>query len=350
MKEPNIFSLATSELSQDAAIAYHLAWADQRFKTTHPDKHKLGIELLKLLVGDRVENLKIADETIEIGVQYDRIDIWVHIGCQAVLIIEDKTNTFEHGDQIERYRGIAAKWLDPKEKEWGKDRVVATYLKTGNESIGSTSDLADDVNKVYRCDVLEVLNRYTTTGDEIIDQFRAYLQQWEDETNSYRITPVKDDWSWRGVEGFYMDLERAFVREGLQQGNWVYVSNQAGGFIAFYWSWVWIDKFKCNLYLQINHAKLLEIRVGDAHDEYDKPIKADASLRWGLLAHLQELAKDDKYSKLKIEKSGRFKAGNTGGVACVENYLGTREDGLIDMEITVSNLRLVMDLLSDAAI
>jgi hypothetical protein len=349
MQEPNIFSLAKSELSQDAAIAYHLAWADRQFKTTHPNKHKLGIQLLKLLVGNRGKSLKLADETIGIGVQHDRIDIRVYIGCQAVLIIEDKTNTFEHGDQVNRYRGIAENWLDPEGKKWGIDRVIATYLKTGNEAIRATSDLADDVNKVFRRDLLGVLNQYTNTEDEILNQFRKYLQQWEDETNSYKLTPVNEKWSSRGVEGFYIDLERAFERQGLPQGNWVHVSNPARGFIAFYWNGVWIEKFKCNLYLQINDAKLLEIRVGDAHDEYDKPIKADARLRWGLLAHLQEVAKDDKYSKLKVEKSGRYKAGNTGGVAYVDNFLGTKNDGKIDLNITISNLRLAMDLLSEKA-
>lgn len=146
-----------------------------------------------------------------------------------------------------------------------------------------------------------------------------------------------------------MALESALANEDIEINKWEYVSNQTGGFLAFYWNWVWLTEFNCHLYLQIEHAKCLKIRVSDAQDTAGKPIRADANLRWKLLSRLKELADSEKYSDLIIEKSGRYKAGWTGGVACVENYIGIDNHGLIDIQSTVSNLKLIMDLLSEAA-
>lgn len=341
--EPNIFSLATSELSQDAAVAYHLKWADEQYSTSHPKQHQLGVALLRLLVGERAKDLNIGEVKIEVGVQYDHIDIWVYIGSKAVLIIEDKTNTFEHGDQIARYLKVASKWKDSNETPWGEARVLATYLKTGNESRKS-APVNDEINKVYRSDLLRVLVDHSETGDDIINQFRIYLQQWENDTKSYLSVPVKDTWSYRAIEGYYMDLEAALPVE-----NWEYVSNQSGGFVAFYWNWVSVSGLNCKLYLQIEGGKCLKIRVSDAQDSDGEAIRAHASLRWELLSRLRDVVARDKYSVLVIEKSGRYKAGWTGGVASVDNYIAIGESGLIDMQATVSNLKLVADLLSELA-
>lgn len=46
MKGPNIFSYATSELSQDAMIAWLAAWADPGFAKIDYALHSCGINLL----------------------------------------------------------------------------------------------------------------------------------------------------------------------------------------------------------------------------------------------------------------------------------------------------------------
>lgn len=47
MKGPNIFSYATSELSQDAMIAWLAAWADPGFAKIDYALHSCGINLLE---------------------------------------------------------------------------------------------------------------------------------------------------------------------------------------------------------------------------------------------------------------------------------------------------------------
>ncbi len=124
MKTPNIFEYATSELSQDAALAYVLAWADPEYKNTEPKLHALGDDLLRALLEAVAEHdtspVKKID-TVLVKTQVKNVDVLVTINASKHLIIEDKVNAKKHSNQIKRY----------KKKFPGS---VAVYLKTGNES------------------------------------------------------------------------------------------------------------------------------------------------------------------------------------------------------------------------
>ena len=50
MTTPNLYEFATKELAQDATIAYILAWADPKYRKSHPRLHALGTELLRSLL------------------------------------------------------------------------------------------------------------------------------------------------------------------------------------------------------------------------------------------------------------------------------------------------------------
>ena len=109
MDKPNIYSFATSELSQDATLAYLLSWAKPEYRERYPVLNRLGEHLLRTLGEASAEARSEpnpldnrAIQVLEVGTQRDRMDVWAEINDSLILVIEDKTNTCEHSDQIAR--------------------------------------------------------------------------------------------------------------------------------------------------------------------------------------------------------------------------------------------------------
>ena len=132
MITPNVFNFATSELSQDAVLAYILSWARPGYQNRYPELNRLGDKLLRLLVEKAATKKGIQNPLdksepvteLKVGTQRDRIDVWAEINDRWFLVIEDKTETNIHSRQLERYcsKIDSEKWI-----------VLPVYVKTGNE-------------------------------------------------------------------------------------------------------------------------------------------------------------------------------------------------------------------------
>jgi hypothetical protein len=109
-ERPNIFSIATSELSQDAMFAWLLNWADESFKNSDPDLFNLGQSLVTLLTGINSSDI----HKVQVGRQWCNIDIWAEINDDIFLTIEDKTETSTHDDQLNRYKDAVNKEYESK--------------------------------------------------------------------------------------------------------------------------------------------------------------------------------------------------------------------------------------------
>jgi len=237
-EKPNLFKFATSELSQDAVLAYMLAWAaPEHAKTTK--LHKLGRDLLLALLAesertierigpdseetpeDEADRIKYAIrqikaddiKTLDIKCQDNNIDVSLDINESLFVIVEDKTETMRHGDQIRRYKEAAKQRFESD----GKSReVVAVYLKTGNES-ASYHPAPERAGCFFRADVLDVLDKNQNTGSDIIEEFQIHLQRLEDDTKSFKESKLvalddqgnsEDGWSWNAHQGYFMHLEQ----------------------------------------------------------------------------------------------------------------------------------------------
>jgi len=354
---PNIFKFATSELSQDAVLAYWLSWADKEFSGSHPGLHQRAQKFLAKLLAPDESPPELAKLSIEVGCQWAHIDVYVIIRDARFLVIEDKTTTSEHSDQIEKYRKNAAQLTKSNEETWGPERISVAYVKTGNESI-KFQPSNDKLIKLDRRDLIEILDGIQPQEDQILFQFHEHLTAWETETSSYRTDKLfKEEnrelnWSWRGIEGYYRDLEQALHESGKMnsENGWHYVANAAGGFLGFYWFWKPLEDFNCSLYLQIESATRLQVRVTDCYDENGSEIKSSSEHRYQILWKLEELHKALKISDFTIAKSGRYRPGTWAGVVDVKfhgtaTYLATRADGTLDFEETVSRLNQVMEFL-----
>ena len=101
---PNIFSLATKELSQDSFFTWLLKWADQKYQFHDHALNLIGQNFVRLLIN---QDLEYKINRVEAGRQWKNIDIWAKVNDEYFIIIEDKTNTGAHSDQLERYKKIA---------------------------------------------------------------------------------------------------------------------------------------------------------------------------------------------------------------------------------------------------
>ena len=237
---PNIFSYATSELSQDAMIAWLLQWASPEYREADPDLHRTGKEFVRLLAG-KSDDFHI--ESVDVGRQWENIDIWAEINDNTFLIIEDKTGTTIHDDQLERYK-ISVK----REYSGKRTDLCYAYVKTSEEPRSVLMSIEQSGFKtISRAEILRCLNGYRG-NDTLMVSYRKHLQGIEDSVMSYKTLPEKK-WGWNAWQGFYKELESR-----VDIDSWGYVANPSGGFLGAWWHF--IDEKDCTMYLQLEQGKL----------------------------------------------------------------------------------------------
>lgn len=333
-KIPNLFSFATKELAQDAALAYILSWARPEYRKTHGRLHELGVEMLRALLATWMDDsdLPIVN-SLEVGTQVDRIDLVARINDETesgiVLIVEDKIGTDEHSNQIERY-------VEGARQGYPNRKIVPVYVKTGNVSRGYLPS-SERCGRLLRNDLLQVLDRFHDTGDTIIDNFRRHLQDLEDATNGYRDLRAAD-WDDRQIEGFYVELENRMSNEPEWKTGWSRVNNARGGFCCFTFGDQQLKRetYEVTIYCQIEDAKRLTVRLG----EWTGP-GIDGPRMHEILELLQGKARDT--GSIEVKKAGRFRGGASAAVAELtfdneDNYLKLTDTGVVDVDATMQRL------------
>ena len=109
--ENNIFSFATNELSQDAFICWCLNWINMPVRDDNASGRQFGARFLSRLLHEAYDVSKV--NQIYIFRQLLNIDVLVLVpALQVALIIEDKTSSQEHGNQINRYKYLLSKTFE----------------------------------------------------------------------------------------------------------------------------------------------------------------------------------------------------------------------------------------------
>jgi hypothetical protein len=324
MDRPNLFDYATGELSQDAFLCWLLSWADRKHRATDEALHRTAYALLRRLFAlCKIEGLGEV-ESLEVERQHEHIAILVLVNSDLALLIEDKTDTFEHSGQLPRY-------LDAVRQEFKGRKIAAVYFKTGDQCDYRAVEQAG-----YACflrrdflDVLEQGERAGVRHDVFVD-FLGYLRKIEEAVSSFRHVPV-DKWGedrprWAG---FFTALQ-----EWLGEGRWGYVANPSGGFMGFWWHW------KGDKYLQLEEDQLcFTIMVKE---------KARQAAAWQ--AWHETLMAEGQGAELRIARPGRRRNGTYMTVAVLDgDYLQADEKGVLDLDRTVAVLRKAEALLDAAA-
>jgi hypothetical protein len=320
--KPNLFKFATSELSQDAMLCWLAQWSDPAAAHHDPLLHKLGRSFLDLIFTMKgVERFQPTH--VEIKRQHKDIDVLVIIDNTFALLLEDKAGTSEHSDQLRRY--VASL----EAEGFHDDRILPVYIQTGEQS-SYRSVTAAGYHVIRRGQLIELLREYLSQGgsDSIARDFCDHLADVEQAIQAFRTLPLSA-WDWRAWQGFYSELQRA-----LEDGEWGYVANAAGGFVGYWWHWHF--DHGCQQYMQIEQTSLcFKIAV-------DQPAKR-VELRSLWLARIIAASRGLEFPAAKPKRLG---TGQTMTVAVFEgDYRIAKTDGTLDFEPTLRTLRNAASLL-----
>ena len=315
---PNIFSFATSELSQDAMFAWLIQWADVKYKTIDPAIHDIAQSFVHMLIGN--DNCEI--QSVEVGRQWNNIDVWVKINDDTFLAIEDKKDTSIHDGQLDRYKAFV------EEEYAGKrDKLYFVYVKTGNEPLSIIKAIEDKgYCSISRSQIIQCLSKYNGSN-ALITNFAEHLIGIERETQSFNELTVSE-WGWYAWQGFYQALEKK-----LGIDSWAYVANPSGGFLGAWWHSKSFENGE--MYLQFEEKKLC-FKISCDNKDNRSAIRDEQYNK--LIALAQQQGMDE------IQRPARFGAGTWMTIAVVDpDYIFGK--GKINMNDIVCKLKKYQSLI-----
>jgi hypothetical protein len=329
---PNLFHFGTSGLSQEAFLAWVLAWSDSRWKNLDPALHGLGTRFVSALLGLH-DRASAANGSLKIRVerQISRVNIVAEINSGIVLAIEDKTGGRSHQGSDETIESL--NWKYP-----GRE-VLAISIKTSEQA--SSSDAGSPGFKPFLPVQLIALlheDKRLLSRNNVVSEFCAFLERRESDIQAWRYQPVTE-WTRQSAPwiGFFQSLQTEFA-----DLDWKYVPNAHGGFIGAWWDRrSWERANGAQLYLQISQGPL-QFRAAGMNDTDDCiPICQQAAL---------QLRQMGEVYNMDIEKA-RLHRDETMAIAQIERdfWMTVRPNGLIDLTGTLDNLRLAASLLESLA-
>lgn len=245
----NLFTYATSELSQDAFICWLASFALEEQQTDLVLK-ECAEQMMKMFVPE-LENQQIV--LTDIKQQFRKIDVLLTVKSatnQYKIIVEDKIFASEHGNQLKTY-------LENIEKDFPEYKIRGVYYKTGFQSDFSKVEEAG-YHIIMREKMLALMEKYVLkTTNQIFLDYYAYWKNFQMEVDAYRHLPVSQ-WQDKQILGFYASLTTSECLE--EKSFWVgynYVANRSGGFYGL-WSrdkqYICINGMSFVLYLQLETA------------------------------------------------------------------------------------------------
>lgn len=322
VEPPNLFHFAAIEPSQDAFLAWLLAWADSRWKNINPDLHHLGVRFVSALLALH-DKKSFVNGSLTVRVERQTSDVVAEINNAIIIAIEDKTR----GQQANHE---AIEFLESK---YPNREVLPVYTESGDK----TSDIAPHGFKsLLRAQVIALLreDERALSRNSIVNDFRLFLERQETDVQAWRYRPVAE-WIRQHTPwiGFLQGLQTEFA-----DLSWKYVPNADGGFIGAWWHRRPWDSFPgAQLYLQISQGPLQFRVTGLDNSETCALLCQEAAV---------QLRRMGSAHNLEIART-RLQRGESTVIAQIERefWIGIRPNGLIDLARTFNNLRSATSIL-----
>ncbi|MGK0473198.1 MAG: hypothetical protein ACJAR0_003694 [Candidatus Azotimanducaceae bacterium] len=332
--EPNIFNYATSELSNDAVLCWLFEYLNPQFK--NEPEHQVAKALYRE-IRNVASSLPESPMEVIVHRQVKGADILIKIDDINALLIEDKTYSSAHSDQLKKYREM----MESPEKLKGFEHVKNVefvYLKTGVMHQWEIAECEDKRNNYKIVDWLAIERFIDAIPGEclqnaLVSQYTSYLKT-KFEQRYY--------WSHKRIEQWTDETWESLLHilcGELGKSDWGYVNNARGGFYA-----LWSES--APTYMQLEIGSTLEdtklafrISVGESTRRSD--IRDDALFR------ISEVSKQPPHNALRIDAPARRGSGETMTFAVARPALVFRSDGLLNFNATLETLRLAKALASD---
>ncbi len=331
---PNIFRHATSELSQDAFLAWLCEWADEAHADHLSGMHAIGRAFIAWLYEKKAWALP-EYRTVEVRLQHLRIDVFLTLttaeGEKHYLLIEDKTYTTDYAEQISGYLNAL------KEKGGIHDlsRVLPVYFKTSLEQRKK-----DECLRLYLPDIACFLHSLDTTAvtSEIFHSWCELRLAEHASNEKFRTLPVHE-WQADQWYGCFDHLARHDALLGMDAG---YGYVPLGNFIGFWMGWVGEPDDWCT-YIQIDvypaQAPTLTFRIAAPKDD----LVSHAYMR-GTFQALSSKAKSMGMS-VRYPKWARDGGGSSRFAVIEEPFISEVDGGLFDEGLMLQRLLACRELL-----
>jgi len=269
---PNIFNYATSELTQDAFIAWLLEWANPAHAGLNVQLHELGTAFLQSFLAKQNIELGAISEW-KIQTQFQKIDVLVSFemhGKKHAIIIEDKVHSQEHSKQLERYKQTINNLKIA-------DIIVPIYFKTGYQV--NRKRIAEKEYLYYTIkDFVGVLSaaKVAEIDHDVLTQYHQYLLQqeghydWADtEANNYLVKPLQD-WTWWTCVRFFHKYKETF------NASWGSVGNNREPLVAFWFGGrtFMYKSTKLEIYMDIQYTRK-KLHVNYRLGLFNEPMQND---------------------------------------------------------------------------
>lgn len=236
----NLFEFATKELSQDAFLRWFLeSWEDQ-------DIRPHVIRFLEKATG--LSDLKTRLTSVRTTAQAAHIDILCDFALgdeKHLLVIEDKTMSRDHNDQLNRY----TKEIEGR-KEWKhtQGKVHLLYYKTsfleGEERNSVTSAKGCLGAKWVIWDLSEITEFFSgiknETSSEILKQYAEHVMRVKKDLTETSTLPISE-WTFNNWKGYFDTRLHESIAKYL---------NERYGEQYFYGTYFWGYQGR---YVSINH-------------------------------------------------------------------------------------------------
>ena len=342
MISPNLFDYATKELSQDAMICWLIDWVGADTTGASEEEKELR-RCGRAFVDALFSKWRGWDYSIDLGDsvrtevrrQDQSIDVLARLNGLHVLLIEDKTETGAHDNQLERYWESVVKG-ETSFGEVAEDNVWPIYCRTGNHSLKERRRAEEQEYAVFdRTDFLGVLKTYQGTNDILIN-FRRYLKRWQEETDSFREwTKDSDEKTKRSWEGLYRHIEENCLDNSGD--DWGPLSSRVGGYNG-----LWIEptetsqKSKFAIWIEEDR---ISFRLYGAKTRISKPGMNREKGYWACAFEEQRVS--------GLSRPSRLDATSTKPMCVAEwrDWLAFRDDGRLDLDGSVKNVSVAKEVL-----
>ncbi|NBI06104.1 PD-(D/E)XK nuclease family protein [Senegalia massiliensis] len=224
--KPNLFTYATSELSQDAIICWIIDWINY----DDCEMKKFALDFIKKILElhtTEFDEQKV--DKVNLAKQYKNIDILINLyfssGKILPIIIEDKTNTSMHSKQLETYLGNI---VDENKDKYKYCNPIGVYYKTGYIYDYEIEKTKNTNYKIFsRKMMLNLMSKYSDNIDN--DIFLDYYKHIEKLAfNEEKLSNIiqKDNISQRNellktYEGQWMFMKLIFnnIKGSLSHGS-----------------------------------------------------------------------------------------------------------------------------------